>query len=92
MRVGVPKYVTIIGFAAGVLTTLSFLPQLLHTWKLRRADDLSGLWLTAFSTGVILWLMYGVMLPSSPVIMTNAATLGLLLPILALKLYHRDRR
>ena len=92
MRVNVPKYVTIIGFVAGVFTTLSFLPQLLHTWRLRRADDLSGLWLAAFTSGVILWLIYGLMLPSSPVIMNNAATLALLVPILALKLYHRDRR
>lgn len=92
MRVSVPKYVTIIGFAAGVLTTLSFLPQLIHTWRLRRADDLSGLWIAAFTTGVILWLTYGLMLPSAPIIMNNAATLVLLLPILVLKLYHRDRK
>jgi MtN3 and saliva related transmembrane protein len=92
VRVSVPTYITIIGFAAGVLTTLSFLPQLIHTWRLRRADDLSGLWIAAFTTGVILWLTYGLMLPSPPIIMNNAATLALLLPILVLKLYHRDRK
>ena len=92
MRVSVPKYVTIIGFIAGILTTLSFLPQLIHTWRLRRADDLSGLWLAAFTTGVLMWLTYGLMLPSASIIMNNAATLALLLPILALKLYHRDRK
>jgi MtN3 and saliva related transmembrane protein len=89
---GVPKFVSILGFVAGALTTFSFVPQLLHTWRLRRAHEISGLWLTAFITGVSLWLIYGLLLPSAPVVIANAATLALTVPIAAVKLYYREKK
>jgi len=42
-------------------------------------------------SGVILWLIYGLILPSTPVIVANAATLALIVPILVMKLYYRER-
>jgi MtN3 and saliva related transmembrane protein len=86
-----PKYLAALGFVAGSLTTLSFIPQLLRTWQLRGAHGISGWWLATFMTGVTLWLFYGLMLPSVPVIVANAATLSLTLPILAIKIYYRRR-
>ena len=85
------RHITVIGLVAGTLTTLSFVPQLLRTWRLRRASDISGWWLASFISGVTLWLMYGVLLPSLPVIVANAATLALTLPILAMKISYRER-
>jgi MtN3 and saliva related transmembrane protein len=87
----VPKYVTTLGLVAGAFTTLSFLPQLLRTWRSRRSQDISGLWLISFISGVTLWLVYGLLLPSVPVIIANAATLALTLPIAAAKLYFREK-
>jgi MtN3 and saliva related transmembrane protein len=81
-----PAYFTIIGLAAGACTTLSFVPQLLKTIRTRRTQDMSGLWLTCFICGVSLWLIYGLLLPSMPIILTNAATLLLTLPILFFKI------
>lgn len=92
MNAGVSKYITITGLVAGTLTTVSFVPQLLRTWRLRRAHDMSGWWLASFMGGVILWLIYGILLPSLPVIVANAATLALMLPILAMKMSYRDRQ
>jgi MtN3 and saliva related transmembrane protein len=90
--VEVPKYVTVIGLAAASFTTLSFVPQLVRTWRLRRADEISFAWLMAFTTGIVLWLVYGLLLPSIPVILANFATLLLTLAILALKCVYRERR
>lgn len=92
MNSGVARHITIIGLVAGALTTLSFLPQLLRTLRLRRASDISALWLASFISGVTLWLIYGLMLSSFPIVVANAATLALTLPILALKISYRERR
>jgi MtN3 and saliva related transmembrane protein len=86
------RLVTGIGLLAGTMTTLSFVPQLLRTWRLRRAHDMSGWWLASFMTGITLWLIYGILLPSMPIIVANSATLALILPILAMKVSYRDRR
>ena len=87
-----PGLVTAIGLLAGTLTTLSFVPQMVRTWRLRRAHDMSALWLASFMGGVTLWLIYGFVLPSLPIIVTNLATLLLMLPILAMKIAYRERR
>jgi len=39
-----------------------------------------------------MWLIYGLLLPSMPIIVANSATLALILPILAMKVSYRDRR
>ncbi|HOP07681.1 MAG TPA: SemiSWEET transporter [candidate division Zixibacteria bacterium] len=80
---------TIIGLIAGALTTVSFLPQVLKTWRSRSTHDLSLSMYLAFSSGVVLWLVYGVMISSLPVILTNTVTLALTAVILALKLRYR---
>ncbi len=86
-----PAYFTVIGLAAGTFTTLSFVPQLMKTIRTRRTNDMSGLWLTCFVCGVSLWLTYGLLLPSMPIIVANVATLLLTLPILFIKIAERNR-
>ena len=79
-----------LGFAAGLLTTVSFIPQALHSWKSR---DLSGISLRMyllFSAGVALWLAYGLALGNWPIAITNGITLGLAGVVLILKIKHRD--
>ena len=77
---------TIVGFFAGLLTTVSFLPQVLKTWKSRSTSDLSMGMLSIFSLGVMCWLVYGFLLQESPMIFWNSVTLILVLVILILKL------
>ena len=77
---------TMVGFFAGFLTTISFLPQVVKTWKSRSASDLSLGMFSVFSVGVICWLVYGLLLQEMPMIFWNAVTLVLVLIILILKL------
>ena len=84
-----PEAVTAIGLVAGTLTTISFLPQLIHTLRTKSAKDISYVMLIAFMTGVILWLIYGIFLQALPIILANAVTLALILTILALKIRYR---
>ena len=78
-----------IGLAAAFCTTASFVPQLLRTWRTRKAGDVAWGMLITFIVGVILWLIYGILIRSLPIIVANTATLSLTLTILGLKIYYR---
>lgn len=77
---------TMLGFLAGFLTTVSFLPQVVKTWKSRSASDLSLGMFSVFSVGVICWLVYGLLLQEMPMIFWNAVTLVLVMILLIMKL------
>jgi MtN3 and saliva related transmembrane protein len=82
-----------IGIVAGTLTTIAFVPQLYRIVSTRSAHDISWWMFGIFSTGVALWLWYGVRLDALPVILANVVTLVLALAILVLKWrYGRDAR
>ena len=81
--------VEIVGFVAGTLTALAFLPQVIKTWRTRSTGDLSTAMLLAQSVGVALWIVYGVAIYSLPVIMANTFTLVLTLFLLGCKRAYR---
>lgn len=76
----------LLGIAAGTLTTVSFVPQVIKTWRSRSTADISFTMFLLFSAGVTLWLLYGVMINSLPVILSNMVTLVLSLSIIGMKL------
>jgi MtN3 and saliva related transmembrane protein len=84
--------ITLLGFAAGTLTTLSFIPQVHKAWLTKRCTDLSWTMLIAFGTGVVLWLAYGILLRAEPIIVANAVTLALILLLLYLKWKYHDHK
>jgi len=81
--------ITILGLAAGTLTTIAFLPQMMKTWQTKSAGDVSFVMLITFNIGVFLWLIYGVYLQALPIILANGVTLVFNLIILWLKIKYR---
>lgn len=82
--------IMILGLVAAVLTTIAFVPQVFKTWKSKSAGDLSlGMYLI-LTTGVILWLIYGILKEDIPIIAANVVTLSLALTLLYFKLFYRD--
>ncbi|HLA33461.1 MAG TPA: SemiSWEET transporter [Rhodocyclaceae bacterium] len=79
-------FVTSVGFAAAFLTTVAFVPQVLKIWRTRSAEDVSLGMYSLFSLGVALWLAYGVLIASWPVIVANGVTLLLAGAVVAMKL------
>jgi len=73
---------TILGFIAATLTTLSFVPQALTVLRSKDVSGVSVAMYTLFSAGVALWLVYGILVWSGPIIAANAITLALCLLIL----------
>jgi MtN3 and saliva related transmembrane protein len=79
----------VIGYLAACLTTLSFLPQAVHTFRTRDVSGISLGMYTMFTSGVALWLVYGVLAAAWPVVAANAVTLVLAVAILGMKLRYR---
>lgn len=77
-----------IGFLAGALTTIAFVPQALKMYTTKSGKDVSARMLLIFSAGLILWLIYGVMIESVPVILANVVTLLLSGTIIVLKIRY----
>jgi MtN3 and saliva related transmembrane protein len=80
--------VTALGFLAGFLTTVAFIPQLTRAIRSRSTKDLSLPMFATFTIGVLLWLIYGMAIRSVPVIAANGVTLVLAGAILVLKVRH----
>lgn len=84
------NFVTIIGLAAASLTTIAFLPQVIKTWKSQSAKDLSFGTFSLFASGVILWLIYGLLIGDLPIILANSITLVLAGTLVYFKLSFKD--
>ena len=79
-------WIDAIGSVAAVLTTASFIPQAWHSFKTRDVSGISLSMYSAFTLGVALWLLYGVLLQSWPLMIANSITLVLATAILGMKL------
>lgn len=87
-----PAAIEWIGAIAAMLTTVSFLPQV---WLTLRTRDVSGISLgmySCFTTGVALWLVYGLSIGSVPVTVANVITLTFATMILVMKVRYGQGR
>ena len=84
----------LIGYLAAALTTCSFVPQALHTFRTRDVTGISLGMYSVFTVGIALWLVYGLALAAWPIVVANAITLALAGTILGMKVRYgvRGRR
>lgn len=78
----------IVGLVAALLTTVAFLPQVVHTIRTRSTHDISLRMYSLYTVGIFLWLIYGLLLHDMPLIVANIVTFVLSGTILGLKLRH----
>ena len=84
------RLVELIGVAAATITALASLPQLVKTWRTKKAEDLSFGLLAFLIVGISLWALYGALLPALPIVLESLVTLPSILAITVLKfLYGR---
>ena len=84
-------HIDIIGYFAAVLTTFSFLVQAIQSWRTRDLSGISVGMYSMFTLGVALWLIYGIVIKSWPLIVTNALTFLFALSILLMKLKQMSK-
>jgi MtN3 and saliva related transmembrane protein len=79
-----------LGYIAGILTTVAFVPQVLQIYKTKSAKDVSLAMFLIFTLGVTMWLIYGIKVNAFPVIAANGVTLILALIILFFKFKYKN--
>jgi len=62
----------ILGIVAGILTSISMIPQLIKVLKEKNAEDLSFVMILVLITGLSLWVWYGFIKDELPIILSNA--------------------
>ena len=74
-------YDSLFGISAAFLTTLSFVPQIIKAYRTRRMNDVSRYLMILFTTGSILWIIYGILHNDLLIVGANvtAATFNLIL-------------
>ncbi|MFA5150612.1 MAG: SemiSWEET transporter [Candidatus Omnitrophota bacterium] len=80
----------IIGVSAAILTTFSFVPQIARSLRTKSVKDVSPITLLQLSTGVFLWIIYGIYLKDPIIITANSVTFITL--TIVLFLYFKYRR
>jgi MtN3 and saliva related transmembrane protein len=77
--------IQILGLAAGTITSITFLPQVIQIWKTKSAKDLSLQMLLLLILGVLMWLTYGILAKDAAIIYTNSMVLVMSLVMLYFK-------
>ena len=83
---------SILGLAAGFLTTVATIPQVYKVWKTKSAEDISMKMVILVSAGIFLWLLYGLEINDTPLIVANIFTVALWLSILVMKIIYGKRK
>lgn len=83
------EFATLIGLIASVFSIAAFIPQVIRTWKTKKAEDLSMSMLVAFISGTLLWFVYGLLINSLPVIVANLVISILVIILMMLKLRYK---
>lgn len=85
----VETVIELLGYGAATLTTASFVPQALQTFRTRNTEGISLGMYSMFTTGIALWVAYGLAIGSTPMIAANVITFVLAATILTLALRSR---
>jgi MtN3 and saliva related transmembrane protein len=81
----IAAYHEFLGYIAAGLSAISFLPQLIKIWRFRSVKDISTGMYVIYAFSVILWLVYGIIIKSEPLILAEILTLILVSTILVMK-------
>ena len=81
--------ITVLGLIGGTLTTASFFPQVIKTWKTKSTKDVSLIMFVLLSVGITFWIAYGFKIGSVPVIAANCVSLIMTIAMLTMKLTYK---
>jgi len=82
----------IIGFASGIIGSLSILPQIHKSWKSGSSDDLSTNMIILMYIALTLAIIYGVMIQHSAVYISNSISLIFYIMLHSIKIYNVHKK
>ena len=80
--------IDILGYVSATFTTIAFLPQIIKTIRTKSAKDVSMGMFVFFTTGVFLWIIYGVLTKTMPLIIANSVIFCLAITQIILKIKY----
>jgi len=78
----------LIGFMAAVICSISMTPQVIKIYRTKKTQDLSLGAFSVLATGLFLWLVYGLLIHSIPIVAGNAIGVSITLYIIIMKILH----
>ena len=78
----------VVGIVAGILTSVSLIPQLIKIIRKKKAGDVALFMLIILLCGQLLWIVYGVMKKDIPIIATNAFSVLVNTTVLVLRIMY----
>ena len=83
--------INLVGAAGGIVSSVTFLPQVIKIWKTKSAKDLSMGTLMFLVLNVSLWLLYGILTNLYPIIITNGIVLSMVFIMVYFKLTFKEQ-
>jgi len=81
--------IIVLGLIGAMLTTVSFVPQLIKVCRTRSTKDISAGMLVLFSSAFIVWLTYGILIEDIPLIIANTFAIVQAIIILIFKIIYK---
>jgi MtN3 and saliva related transmembrane protein len=78
----------ILGYAACAVTALTFLPQVIKTWKEKSAKNVSLMMFVIAFINEVMWIAYGVLRNDMVIIVTNVIMIIMCSIMIILKLRY----
>jgi MtN3 and saliva related transmembrane protein len=86
------EYIQIVGIGAGILTSVSMLPQIIKIFREKKVEGLSLVMILVLMSGVGSWIWYGVLREDLPIIFTNCISFLLNSLLLFFRLKYADKK
>lgn len=86
------QWIDVVGYIGVVLSSITFVPQVIHAWKTRSVGDLSFWMIIILLGNVSTWLFYGVYKGDRPIIVANSIILFLALLLFYFKVSFRKNQ
>ena len=83
--------INLVGAAGGIVSSVTFLPQVIKIWKTKSAKDLSMGTLLFLVLNVSLWLLYGILTDLYPIIIKNGIVLSMVFIMVYFKLTFKEQ-
>jgi len=83
---------TLLGFAAGAITSIGFIPQLVKGFRTKKLDDVSYWMPFVLIVGMSLWLVYGIARDDIAIIVANLVAVTSSVLLVILKWYYSPNR
>lgn len=79
-----------VGFIASIISTCSFVPQVIKIYRTKRVRDVSLSSFIAILSGGVLWSLYGLLIKSYAIFLTNSIISILAFMVVIAKIIFRE--